>query len=174
MGVPYNLTLRPKKYPEHPGIQFLDLLYLKTVYSPLILYSILMFKTFSNLADFLYSNFRWFFRSSVKSGRAKRNATFPGGIATTYTPQYPANPAPAIQTPPVKCESGSGESSSGGSNAVTEDITVPSPTPDPTLTSPTPGRPSIHKISKCSIFFTEKKMYHCRKRGVEIQNNEKL
>jgi hypothetical protein len=41
------------------------------------------------------------FRSSIKTGRAKRNATFPGGIATTYISQYSGS---SIQTPPVKCE----------------------------------------------------------------------
>ena len=40
-------------------------------------------------------------RSSVKTGRAKRNATFPGGVATTYMAQYTG---PTLQTPPVKCE----------------------------------------------------------------------
>jgi len=39
-------------------------------------------------------------RSSIKTGRAKRNATFPGGISTTYMAQYAGT---AIQTPPVKC-----------------------------------------------------------------------
>ena len=41
------------------------------------------------------------FRSSIKTGRAKRNATFPGGIATTYISQYAGS---SLQTPPVKCE----------------------------------------------------------------------
>ena len=39
-------------------------------------------------------------RSSIKTGRAKRNATFPGGISTTYMAQYSGT---ALQTPPVKC-----------------------------------------------------------------------
>ena len=52
-------------------------------------------------------------RSSIKTGRAKRNATFPGGISTTYMAQYAADAAKAgagggggatIQTPPVKCD----------------------------------------------------------------------
>ena len=49
-------------------------------------------------------------RSSIKTGRAKRNATFPGGISTTYMAQYAADAAAkakesssSIQTPPVKC-----------------------------------------------------------------------
>ena len=41
------------------------------------------------------------FRSSIKTGRAKRNATFPGGVATTYRAQYSGS---TLQTPPVKCE----------------------------------------------------------------------
>lgn len=50
-------------------------------------------------------------RSSIKTGRAKRNATFPGGISTTYMAQYAkeasagaagAGTGAAIQTPPVK------------------------------------------------------------------------
>lgn len=41
----------------------------------------------------------------MKTGRSKRNATFPGGVATTYsTPQYSGT---AIETPPVKCETDS-------------------------------------------------------------------
>merc|ERR1719331_3704705 len=44
-------------------------------------------------------------RSSIKTGRAKRNATFPGGISTTYMAQYAKEAASGpIQTPPVKCE----------------------------------------------------------------------
>ena len=42
-------------------------------------------------------------RSSIKTGRAKRNATFPGGISTTYMAQYAGGASGAIQTPPVKC-----------------------------------------------------------------------
>jgi len=45
-------------------------------------------------------------RSSIKTGRAKRNATFPGGISTTYIAQYAGT---AIQTPPVKCTESSKE-----------------------------------------------------------------
>ena len=78
------------------------------------------------------------FRSSVKTGRAKRNATFPGGIATTYTPQYANTPTPAaIQTPPVKCES-------GGESSGREEISTPSLDPPPDLKPPTPsGKISI-------------------------------
>merc|ERR1712045_918612 len=44
-------------------------------------------------------------RSSIKTGRAKRNATFPGGISTTYMAQYAGGTASGpIQTPPVKCQ----------------------------------------------------------------------
>jgi len=45
-------------------------------------------------------------RSSIKTGRAKRNATFPGGISTTYIVQYAGT---NIQTPPVKCSETSSE-----------------------------------------------------------------
>ena len=54
-------------------------------------------------------------RSSIKTGRAKRNATFPGGISTTYMAQYAADAAAAkaageaIQTPPVKGSENSGD-----------------------------------------------------------------
>ena len=44
-------------------------------------------------------------RSSIKTGRAKRNATFPGGISTTYMAQYAKEAKEAkeaLQTPPVK------------------------------------------------------------------------
>ena len=46
-------------------------------------------------------------RSSIKTGRAKRNATFPGGISTTYMAQYAKEAKEAqeaaleIETPPV-------------------------------------------------------------------------
>ena len=45
-------------------------------------------------------------RSSIKTGRAKRNATFPGGISTTYMAQYAkeakeAAQEAALETPPV-------------------------------------------------------------------------
>ena len=43
-------------------------------------------------------------RSSIKTGRAKRNATFPGGISTTYMAQYAGAAPGPIQTPPVKCQ----------------------------------------------------------------------
>ena len=44
-------------------------------------------------------------RSSIKTGRAKRNATFPGGISTTYMAQYAKEAKEAqeaaLETPPV-------------------------------------------------------------------------
>ena len=43
-------------------------------------------------------------RSSIKTGRAKRNATFPGGISTTYMAQYSPGASGPLQTPPVKCQ----------------------------------------------------------------------
>ena len=46
-------------------------------------------------------------RSSIKTGRAKRNATFPGGISTTYMAQYAGGASGPLQTPPVKCQADS-------------------------------------------------------------------
>jgi len=65
-------------------------------------------------------------RSSVKTGRAKRNATFPGGIATTYIAQYSGM---ALQTPPVKCETETLDTSS--STLSTPDVSITEPTSSP-------------------------------------------
>ena len=76
----------------------------------------------------------FYFRSSVKTGRAKRNATFPGGVATTYsTVQYSATTA--IETPPVKCADDKADTNTDKANYTAPVITTSDRTADNGLLS---------------------------------------
>ena len=76
-------------------------------------------------------------RSSIKTGRAKRNATFPGGISTTYMAQYSGS---AIQTPPVK---GEAKEAAAEEKELVKEVPVKESAAVPLLVSPPPtARPS--------------------------------
>ena len=77
-------------------------------------------------------------RSSIKTGRAKRNATFPGGISTTYMAQYSGT---ALQTPPVKCSDSGGGTGEEVPESLPVSVGVSTQPPVPNLPLPPTARP---------------------------------